>query len=692
MTLLKIHRRPLFPVNIWVLSAYLLYVIVFICRTHVNILTISSFLLWAVFVIYPLGLVGLRLFNWHDTIEHHTRCLLAFAFGVLSLPFVTVVSSIIISSRFYLCIFLYTLSAVFLVVLFLEIRGGIKFTSQMFVAIPLFFALLHIVLLPDIFPRVDDYGVLRMGGLGADTMYMTLGQQIARMGKLIENPWYAGMPFPKHHFFSEYLLASYLLTFGRNADIFQVRLMFHFILGLPLLLGLTFMLLHKLICRKGWVVLLMLCLVLPLTVYPFGERWSGLVGMNGFWVLGVHQDLNYLFGLIIFLCMVFCVIYFLEVSALEVRTLILLQVAMAFSTQFKVNFSLAYYPAIQCVLLGYYLLKKHIRLAVIGIISSVCSIGLIYFILDNLSQGYGGRTFGLEYGIVAMEDFMPVLQANSDYGLKPFLYLLGLIPSVLKPIGVIMIYTHAYMPLISLWLLWVGIFCCKKKREPFDVFLLLIYITCLFIVLFVIEESKWKWNLAGHLHYLIPFLGLFTAARLVICKHKVIRLISKGVIICLLGLVIPTMLFGEKAFRSPWKKGHIVDSNLVALCKDIEQETPRDAIVLACRKQLSILDNQAITILCNRSRMGPGYFVYTSGYPDVRERTHLRRQLSELHNPEFILRDIRVNNSYLRNRRFFVIGKYCDIKKNHDIASKIKKFDDYWYAELKTYEEEQAGL
>lgn len=665
------NNRAVVVLSVSLLSV--LYAVVFLARADLDIFTFLTFLLWVVLVVFPSGAVCCRLI-YKDACKDY-GIIYKMGLGILLLPVVTSVLSLVMPGVFSLRFTLILFSMFVLLGAAKSLRHERSVLPDAMCILSLFMLVLHIMMLPDVFSCVDRTGSLKVCALGADSIYMTLGQQIARLGKLVENPWYAGMPFFRHHFFSEYLVASYLLTFGRNADIYQARLLFHFVLGLPLLFGFVCLVLRRLCRSDFWSFLVMLCLILPVTSYHFRGGWSGLEGMNGFWVMGIHADMNYLFGLIVFLLLVLLFLRYFE-GPFMVRSLVGLQVMMVLATQFKANFSMVYYPAMQLVLLWYLARQRKYRLVGVVLVSSLLSVGCLVVWLNVISQGFAGRSFGLEYGVVALDSFLPLLELSRPDGVAPFMTLVEYAPDILKPIVVVFVYAHIYMPLVALVPVIIVLFASPGLRKRFDAFFLLTVACSIFAALFLIEASEWKWNLAGHLHYLIPVFGIFAAARLIGSDTKWPKLLAQCSVSLLLFLGVASMVLGARCFTAPLSYGGRVNRAFVLLCREIADTAPSDAVVLVAG-ELGKWEDRQMALLVDRSRYYSDHFVYNTEYSDYQKRIEIREAMSKVSCPDDAIKVIKERGLTLGNRNIYVIGD-CEEKTGGDAVA-VRRFGSYWY-------------
>jgi hypothetical protein len=592
-------------------AAITVYVALALVRLHLEPVALLTFILWLALLVVPAGLALLIASGCVQSLNTFEATLMSVLCGLIVLEFSAMLlgAAGVPGIRFAH----FALGAVAWATLLARrqwpVVSGVSWRWTAAAAASVL--VLHFALLPPYFSGFDADGVLHLAGIGADNFYLPFAQQIHAEGALRENPFYAGQPMLYHHYLTKFLVASYWMVTGTPVDAFQTRLIFHFILGAPLLIGLLAAVLARWAPSFGWVLVLLFIFIVPVPAYPPRGGWSGVQGMNAFWVLGVHSDLNYVLGLSVLIAVALLIDVFESQRSAHPAMGALVCLLLAAATQIKFNFAVAYAPVATALLL--LIASRHgVRTLLTTAGAGVALLVVIQSAAWAICQGFTGRRADVAYGRMALETLLPALVGNADDGLAPLTAAALAVPPLLQPLTGVAAYALAYAPIsVAIFLHALSMAWSRIRAIP-DVFVLGTAIAAGAIALFLIDP-KIVWQIAGHLHYLIPVLGLLAAARTLRVAVPRLRAVAATVVVVI--AITGAWSVAAKGQRfSFWATWQVRDPALFEILRKIQRETPPDAVLLTHR--LAPLADEYVAILTNRSIFASASYVYPDSHPD----------------------------------------------------------------------------
>jgi hypothetical protein len=593
-----------------------------LARLHVPMIEAAVFLLWVGLLVWPAGRLVIAAWRLASSVNAIELVALQLGAGLVVVALGSMAGSIA-AGRPGVRTVLFALAAGGIAHLVRSRRSGAGADPawRIVALIAAAGVLAHMALLPDYFSGIDKTDRLVIAGVGGDGFYLPVAQQIARVGRLLENPFYAGQSMLYHHFLSNYLVAGYWLTTPAAVDSFSTRLLMHFVLGTPLLVLLLTMLVWRWTHAVGWTAALVALFVLPVTSYPnHGIGWEGVEGMNAFWVIGVHGDLGYLLGLVVLLLLVFVVDLASVSQRADWRWLAAAQMLLAAATQFKFNFLLGYgLPAEVAILALAY--RQGTRVFVSTAITGIASLLVVQAGALAVSTLASGRWIELSYGLLAQDKLLGALVGNAGDGLAPLVALVTAVSGPLQPVAIVAGYTLAYTPLFAM--VAVHAAAALHRGAPIDWLLVGTALCSLFVVLWVVEGgagTPHSWNMAGHLHYLVPFIAVAATARLLGAAGWGRRLaIAATMLTALSGATHMIRDGGRFEF---WKTWSFPDTALVAMLQDVDRQAPPDAVLLTVDMPRDLAD-EYVAMITNRSLFVSNSFAYVALQPDAERRRAL---------------------------------------------------------------------
>ncbi len=474
----------------------------------------------------------------------------------------------------------------------------------------------HFALMPGRFTGFDPDGTLRLAGFATDATYLPFAFVILRDGGLTESVMYAGQPMLFHHFGSMFMIAANWLFWPSAVNPFLTRGLMHFLAGAPLLIALFTIVARRWTRSIFWTAVAVLTLLLPITAYPNRGRSEGIESLNGFWVQGLHGDINYLFGLIGVMLLILLLDVHLTLEK-SLRPLAGILVLVAITAQVKFNLLLGYGPAATALVLvaafrrgGW---RGMVAVGAAGAAALMVVMGVAWFI----SGAFAGRGIGFDYGLVARDTLLSVLTGNAPDGLAPLIAAAAAVPRWLEPVAIVVIYCLAYTPLFAVMFLYP-----LRRPAPIDAFLLGTAATSAFLVLCIIEagaDRPQAWNISMHLHYLIPILAAAAIARLLAPGAWLpARWLAGAAALAIVGWCAYGVTIGAKSFFI-WGMGDRIDREIGAMLRDIDRTTPLDAVILVPRGKLGV-DDSVLPLVVRRTVFLSENFIFAGVYADTAAR------------------------------------------------------------------------
>jgi hypothetical protein len=565
---------------------------------------------WLCFLLCPIGVAAFRLARLKT--EPATAAMLAAALGYAIVGMATMIGSVVGGAvGMYVALALAAAAAWGTL-----LRGGTPRVPPAHVewpvaALALAAALVHFALLPSYFSGVEPDGALRLAGIGADNFYLPFARQIVTAGTLVENPFYAGQPMLYHHFLTKFVVSSFWLTSGRWSDPFVTRLMMHFLFGTPLLIAGVALVSVRWTRSRWWTALLLALFVLPITAYMPRGGWSGIESMNAFWVIGIHSDMNYVFGLILLIAILLWFDDLDAVPAPDSRMLAGVLLLLAAATQVKFNFALAYGP-VAALLVLWQARRRNARTVIVAAVVGCAMLAVVQFCAWHISRGFMGRGAVLAYGRMPIETLWPAVRNNAQDGLRVLEGLIELSPEPVRPVVVTLMYCVAYTPLF-LFVPVHAISLLRRRAAPrsADVFLAGTALVSLLVVLWVIEP-QFVWQISGHLHYLIPILAIAACARLIAMRSRWVMASAAAMgLVAIVGCAAGITSSRQFSFWATWT---IDDPALLRVLARVKAQTPADAVLMT--HGLSPLADEYVAMFTNRSIFAAPSFAYPDSYDD----------------------------------------------------------------------------
>lgn len=591
--------------------------------------SLLAFVAWAGLLLYPLGELVRRGLSLEA--PPWAGLVLALALGLPPVGLITLLSSKVGRDPVVVSVLLLLASAgAWWALVALRRRAGEPLAPREWdhgtMAVVLALGSLHLVLIPEVDAGFEPDGTFAHHGLRDDAFYLPYAQQLAREGWIRECPFFAGQQMVRrHHLWSEYVLGSFLLTTGRASDVFAARGGVHFLLGLPLLLGLAAEVLRRLGASRVVIALGLLVLVLP---GPPDDAAVG--GMTFFWS-GLHGHTSQMAGPLMFLLAAALVA---GLSGLEPtwKRLLLLQAVFLAMVQFRVNTALAWYPAAQLVLFALLGQRRGWRVAAGSALLAV-GLGLAFLLLtDRTGQRAPGAPGELEMFQLADGRLMLVQTLTRWLGEAPHraaaTWAAAALPGLVAPLAVLAIYVVAYLPLGAATFVHLPRFVWQVRR-PLELFVAWCCLLATIVALTCLEAlPRWEWNLWGPLHYLIPPLGLIATARL--CVEGSLRVRRAGHLL-LGGVALWAVLglaTGRCSFHTTPVPAEDLDRDLVRLYRRIARETPRDAVLVGNGRDM--FGDRWAVLLSERSLLVGGGYIYARHHIDGAARLAFQASLPRL--------------------------------------------------------------
>ncbi len=584
---------------------------------------LSWFVAFVALVPYAIGKLMLRGFGLGDGLDRFESGVAAVAFGLVATGTLAMIGSLIGG----------TLAIQALLIGLAVLGWGLEFRSRAALVrttdslptavVVVALAIAHFLLMPGRFTGIDPNGQLQLGGLASDGGYLPFSFVILRDGKLSENVWYAGQPMIFHHFGSMHMQAAYWLLHPGPVDPFFTPRLMHFLVGAPLLIALLAIVTARWTKSTFWTGVIVLTILLPVTAYPNHGRSEGIESLNGFWIQGLHGDINYLFGLVGLVLLVLLMDVHVPVSR-GLRPLIGILVLVALAAQVKFNFLLGYGPPAAALVLTDAFRRDRWRGVLVVGSAALTALTVVMGAAWLISGEYAGRGAALVYGLVARETLLPVLQANAPDGLAGLVTAVMAMPNWLQPVAIVGAYCLAYTPLFA-------VVAMHPFRRPtaIDAFLLSTTAMSGFAVLWIIEggaDRPQAWNFSWHLHYFIPILAALATARLLeSCAGRVVRSIAGVAAIVIVTYTAYGVTIGTKSFYL-WGITQSIDRDLVALLGDIDRTTAPNAVLLPYRVNLGADDSQ-LPLFARRTLFLSRNFIFADTHPDAAARQRVSAEL-----------------------------------------------------------------
>jgi hypothetical protein len=292
-----------------------------------------------------------------------------------------------------------------------------------------------------------------------------------------------------------------------------------------------------------------------------------------------------------------------------------------------------------------------------------------------LSSRILGRSVEIDYGAFVMDKLLSVLRGNAGDGLWPLAALADAASGPLQPLIVVLAYCVAYMPLIALATVHAAT-AWRKSPPALDLVLIGTYGCGIAVALWVVEggaDGRNSWNVAAHLHYLIPLLAVVAAARLLGPAHPLkVRRVAMVVTAAVAVWGAVNIASGASRFEF-WRTWSIDEPDMVHMLRRIDAETEPDAVVLPIGLAPELAD-EYVAMLTNRSLLVSRSFAYASAYPDASAReamaqTASREWPAERHLSRSGLQDLRADRSVVLAGRLppgsvpprdaRCVGEYC---------------------------------
>jgi hypothetical protein len=595
-----------------------------IWRAQIDPSAAALFVVWLALVLWPIGSLVAAACRFGGALSAAERVAIQFGLGVVTVSVATMFGSILAGTiGVRVAVFGLAVAGLFRVARShgrgAPPRGGIAWVTTLAAAA----TLAHLMLLPPYFSGVDDSGALVIAGIGGDGFYLPLAQQVARTGRLAENPFYAGQAMLYHHFLSDFLVAGYWITTPGAPAPFAARLLFHFLLGTPLLIAMVAILLARWTRSAAWTALLLALFVLPVTAYPtHGVGWEGIESMNAFWVIGIHGDLGYLLGLIAMLLLVLVIDIAADDQNADWRWLAAAQVVLAAATQFKLNFVLGYGVAAELAILAVAFRaggRVLASTAFIGV-AALATVQAGALLMSTISSG---RTLAFKYGFLAHDKLLGAITGNAADGLAALAAVVDAVHGPLQPVVIVTAYCLAYTPLFAATL--VHSVAALRRAALTDRLLAGTALGSLVAVLWLVEGGNGtanSWNIAAHLHYLVPCLAVASAARLLGRAPNTWGFRTAAALSIIVALSATMRMIGDGVRFEFWRTWKFDDRELVAFLRAVDRSTPRDAVLLRGALPADLPD-EYVAMMTNRSLFISNSYAYIDLQPDAAARRSL---------------------------------------------------------------------